>query len=160
MLLLAFVRTCSAGQQTIEFFHPVTPENVHEDARRQSYEELRVLHDAPGFFAAGHPKEYQFDLDGDRRPEVFLLYSGHSYWGGYSVFTRRHSKWTFIGRVSYGGQPPIRRSKRRDGWHDFSIDTGGSRNRLDRTCYRWDTASKVYVEHSRREVRPMFSREP
>jgi hypothetical protein len=158
LLLLACVSVCFA-EQTIEMFHPVTAQEARTDARRESYPALRAWHGTREFFTAGHPKELRFDLNGDGRPEVFLLCAGHSYWGGYSVFTRGPSGWIFIGGVGYGGHQPARSAKRRDGWHDFWIDTDGSRDSMLRTFYRWDATEKAYIEHSSRQIRPMYSRE-
>jgi hypothetical protein len=160
LTFLSIANLCFAGQGSIQLFHHATAEGPNHETRRQDYEAMRSWHATPQFFAAGHPKEYRFDLNDDGRAEVFLLDSGHSYWGSYSVFTRYRNKWIFLGEVGLGPHMPIRSRNKRSGWHDFSINTDGSRNRLERTYYRWEATAKAYVEHSRKEIRPMISEKP
>ena len=123
----------------------------------ESYKALRVRQEAPEFLDFGHTKEYRFDLNGDGRSEVFLLAGGHSYWGDYAIFTHRRSQWMFLGYVRLGAHAPTVFRAKRSGWYDFSIDTDGSRDRLVRTYYRWDSAERAYAEHASKEIRPMFS---
>jgi hypothetical protein len=107
---------------------------------------MRAMHASENFSAAGHPRERAFDLNGDGKKEVFLLFSGHSYWGSYSGFTQRKGKWVCIGRFGLGGRPPKLLKKRRGGWHDFTVDRNASRGRINRDIYKWDGEAGRYDE--------------
>jgi hypothetical protein len=137
LILLCFVPICFADE--------------HESSRA-----LRARQETPGFLEAGLTKEYAFDLNGDGRLESFLLALGHSYWGEYAIYTHRQGKWMFLGYVRLGGHVPTVFRASRDGWHNFSIDTDGSRNRLVRTYYRWDSAEATYTEHAQKKLDRCF----
>ncbi len=153
------VQTAGAeGTRTLGFVHPELKGWAKEQERHENYEAMRAWQASPEFFDAGHPRERRTDLNGDGRPEVFLLYAGHSYWGGYSGFTQRGKTWKFIGRFDLGGRKPVLLKKRRQGWRDFTVDIEGSRGRIDRYLYKWQTTEGAYTEWGKflKEVRPAF----
>ncbi|MHA3773088.1 FG-GAP repeat domain-containing protein [Verrucomicrobiota bacterium sgz303538] len=158
IIILCARMVAAAKETSLSFVHPESEDWTRERSRQENYEAMRAWHATPEFHDIGHPRERRIDLNGDGRPEVFLLYAGHSYWGGYSGFTQRGGAWHFIGRVDLGGRTPARLKKRRQGWSDFTVDLEGSRGRVVRYLYMWDQKGRTYNERGKflKEVKPAF----
>ena len=157
-LIAALATVANAeDRRSLEFLHPELKEWAKEQRSFEDYARMRAKHYSQDFADAGHPRERTFDLNSDGKKEVFLLFSGHSYWASYSGFTQRKGKWVYIGRFGFGGRTPIVLKTRRQGWHDFTVDRDASRGRIDRDIYKWDAKAGMYSEgHHLRTVRPAF----
>jgi hypothetical protein len=101
----------------------------------------------------GFPREFRLDLNGDGHPEVFLRLLEHSHFGEYSIFTSRGGRWIYLGYGEYCAAP-VRLKRAHSGWHDFSVDVSGSRDRLERRYFRWDPKDKSYDLSYRITIRP------
>lgn len=131
------------GKLTVQFIYYVSEEEAQRNARIVNYA-AQTAWLATNETTGGWPKEFRRDLNGDGQSELFLYVTGHAHFAGYSIFTRRAGKWSYIGSCDYGGTAPVRLRGERAGWHDFSIDIEGSRGALDQHYFRFDPRDKTY----------------
>ncbi|HEV7406553.1 MAG TPA: hypothetical protein VGO11_26620 [Chthoniobacteraceae bacterium] len=167
LVLLLLSQICSAKTKrtskpkprgTLQFIYYVEDPDgrlAREAARIHNYTALRAWLDDPAHAPAAWQKEVRVDLNGDGRPEVFLLIYEHGHFADYSMFTQVRGQWRYIGGASYGGEAPARLARARGRWHDFSLDITGSRNRLVRHYYQWDPGAQEYEESYEITIRPM-----
>ena len=98
--------------------------------------------------------EFQLDLNGDGKPEMFLPVVAHAHFASYSIFTKHRKRWAYLGSGDYS-DPPIRLGHNHAGWHDFAVDVEGSRNSLDRRYFQYDPKARSYAFSYSVSRRPM-----
>ena len=151
MLLLVSFSPLHA-KPSLSFVHSVTREERAEEIRRTDYAALRAWQRTQ-VFAVAWPRERRVDLNGDGTEERFLLFSEHAHFATYSIFTRQHGRWIYVGEAGWGERMRVLRAQQR-GWHEFAIEVSSSRNALSRETYSWDIKARTYLHKSSETIRP------
>lgn len=155
---------------TLRFFYyidgdaPVDPERAKQEAEKwarvRNYRLLSEWLKQPTNLPECREREVRCDLNGDGRPEVFLVFGTGYRVEHYSLFSQQRSgAWRYLGVASLQ-EPPVRLARAHRGWHDFSVDVEGPRFSLVRHYYRWDRGAQEYEESYQVTIRPMDSSEP
>jgi hypothetical protein len=121
------------------------------EARRTNYEVLREYQKGSDFNL--WPLEHHLDLNRDGIKESFLLFSEHTHFGTYSIFTLKNGSWVYLGQCSWGTLNPRLRRCRHQGWRDFAVTIHSSRNMITQDRYSWNPKSGQYGEHGWKVVR-------
>ena len=147
----AWAKPATKPQNSLQSVYEVRTNNP-SGVPYNDYHALRAWIATHDFY--GFPKEFQLDLNGDGKPEMFLPVVAHAHFASYSIFTKHRKRWAYLGSGDYS-DPPIRLGHNHAGWHDFAVDVEGSRNSLDRRYFQYDPKDRSYAFSYSVSRRPM-----
>jgi hypothetical protein len=110
-----------------------------------TYESITKWHESGGLAGYWRLKEYRFDLNDDKREEVFLAIHGYSRGMIYALFTKSGGKWILLSSEIEGSHTtPHVLPAIHSGWHDFLMIRPSGHGPEINTTYTWN--GKKYVE--------------